>query len=60
MKTADTDSNVIPLSRRQTELIKQIDDAYWYGDTEAAPFLQTQLDYGDDLLEKGELWYPRF
>lgn len=57
MKSADY---VIPLSRRQTDLIKQIDDFHWEGKTEQAAFLETQLHEVEDLIGKGEVHYPLF
>lgn len=59
MKSNDS-KYLVPLSRRQSDLIKQVDEFYWNGQTEQARFLETQLDEVNDLLDKGEAWYPTF
>lgn len=59
MKSNDS-KYLVPLSRRQADLIKQVDEFYWNGQTEQARFLETQLDEVNDLLDRGEAWYPTF
>ena len=55
--TADT--RLISLPRRQKELMKAIDEALWYGEKDVS-FLDTQLEEVQNMLDKGELWYPNF
>ena len=55
--TADT--RLISLPRRQKELMQAIDEALWYGEKDVS-FLDTQLEEVQNMLDKGELWYPNF
>lgn len=55
--TADT--RLISLPRRQKELMKAIDEALWYGEKDVS-FLDTQLEEVQNMMDKGELWYPNF
>lgn len=55
--TADT--RLISLPRRQKELMQAIDEALWYGEKDVS-FLDTQLEEVQNMMDKGELWYPNF
>ena len=55
--TADT--RLISLPRRQKELMQAIDEALWSGEKDVS-FLDTQLEEVQNMMDKGELWYPNF
>lgn len=54
-----SDTRLISLPRRQKELMQAIDEALWYGEKDVS-FLDTQLEEVQNMMDKGELWYPNF
>lgn len=55
------DDRLIPAQDYHNRLMKQIDDAYWIGDSEEAEFLEREAEHiKKNYLDEGHVWYPSF
>ena len=56
--TINTD--VIPINQYSIDLQREIDDAYWLGDSYQAKMHESELEDVKRMIANGELWYPLF
>lgn len=53
--------NLLPATGYYNNLMRQIDDAYWIGDTDEAAFLCEEAKHiKEEYVDKGAAWYPQF
>jgi hypothetical protein len=52
--------DVIPINQYSVDLQREIDDAYWLGDSYQAKIHESELEDVKRMIANGELWYPLF
>jgi len=53
--------HLIPSQRYHNDLMKQIDEAYWIGETDGVEALEIEAKHiKEQYVDKGEVWYPKF